>query len=783
MQNNNGVVRYGNWIVNHRWLVILISLLLVVPAVYSIKQNIKFTTNYRVFFGPDNPQLLAFDELEKVYTKNDNVMFIVSPKDGNVFTADTLQFIRTLTDEAWKVPYSIRVDSISNFQHTEAEGDDLMVGDLVPPDVKLDAETIAKIRDIALTEPFLVNRIISPKGHVTGVNVTVQLPGVDDTKEVPEVTAYVRDLEQRMEAEYPNIDIRLSGQVLMNNAFSEASQKDMRTLVMISFVLMLITLAFLIKSISGTIATFLVIVFSIQVALGIGLFIGFPITPPSASTPIIVLTIAIANSVHILVTFLQKMRSGMDKKASMVESLRINMQPVFLASVTTAIGFLSMNFSEVPPFVHLGNMVAFGVLASFIFAVFLLPAFVTLLPVHAKPKPYSRSNAIMIKLGDFVVARRKPLMWGMLAFILTLIACLPRNELNDIFIHYFDESIQFRQDADYFVENLSGLYLIDYSLDSGESGGISNPQFLQAVEKFTQWYRQQPETIHVNSIADTMKRLNKNMHGDDPDWYRVPDQRDLAAQYLLLYEMSLPYGLDLNNQINIDKSATRFTVSLKTISTNHLLELEQRAQQWLAENAPAIKQAQGSGTTVMFSHIGKRNIKTMLVGTTLALIMISMILIVALRSFKIGFISLIPNLVPAAMGFGLWGLLVGEVGLSLSIVAGMTLGIVVDDTVHFLSKYLRARRENHLSAQDAVRYAFTTVGMALLTTTIVLIVGFLILAQSSFHLNAGMGLLTAIVISFALLADFLFLPPLLMKFEENKDEKTAPSSVPGTAAT
>jgi len=781
--HNKSVVRYGNWIVNHRWLVILLSLLIVIPAVYSIKQNIKFTTNYRVFFGPDNPQLLAFDELEKLYTKNDNVMFIVTPKDGDVFTAETLQFIQKLTDEAWKVPYSIRVDSLSNFQHTEAEGDDLMVGDLVPPDQDLDAEILAKIREIALQEPFLVNRIVSPKGHVTGVNVTVQLPGVDDTKEVPEVTAYVRDLEQRLEAEYPDIELRLNGQVLMNNAFSEASQNDMRTLVMLSFVLMLVTLTFLIKSVSGAIATFLVIIFSIFVALGVGLFIGFPITPPSASTPIIVLTIAIANSVHILVTFLQKMRAGMNKKDSMVESLRVNMQPVFLASATTAIGFLSMNFSEVPPFIHLGNMVAFGVMASFVFAVFLLPAVVTLLPVRTKPKPNSKSHAIMTRLGDFVVARRKPLMWGMLVFIVTLIAFVPRNELNDIFVHYFDYSIQFRQDADYFVESLSGLYIIDYSLDSGESGGISNPNFLHDVENFTQWYRQQPETIHVNSIADTMKRLNKNLHGDDKSWYRIPGERDLAAQYLLLYEMSLPYGLDLNNQINVDKSATRFTVSLKTISTNQLLQLEQRAQQWLEENAPSIKQAQGSGPTIMFSHIGKRNIKTMLLGTTLALIMISMILIIALRSIKIGFISLIPNLVPAAMGFGLWGLLVGEVGLALSVVAGMTLGIVVDDTVHFLSKYLRARRENHLPAPDAVRYAFTTVGMALLTTTIVLVVGFLILAQSSFQLNAGMGMLTSIVISFALLADFLFLPPLLMKFEEKKDEKTAASSVPSTAAT
>ena len=783
MHKNNGVVRYGNWVVNHPWLVIFISLLIVVPAVYSIKQNIKFTANYRVFFGPDNPQLLAFDELEKVYTKNDNVMFIITPEDGNVFTPDTLQFIQKLTDEAWKVPYSIRVDSISNFQHTKAEGDDLMVGDLVPLNTELDAQTIAQIRDVALKEPFLLNRIVSPQGHVTGINVTVQLPGVDDTKEVPEVVAYVRDLVARMEAEHPNIDIRLNGQVLMNNAFPEASQNDMRTLVMLSFVLMLITLSILLKSVSGTFATFLVIIFSIFVALGLGLVIGFPITPPSASTPIIVLTIAIANSVHILVTFLQKLRSGMTKKEAMVESLRINMQPVFLASATTAIGFLSMNFSEVPPFNHLGNMVAFGVSASFVFAVFLLPAVMILLPVKVKINHVSKSHGSMTKLGDFVVKRRRPLMWGMMVFIVFLIAFVPRNELNDVFVHYFDESIQFRQDADYFVENLSGLYLIEYSLDSGEPGGISNPQFLKDVEKFTQWYRHQPETIHVNSVADTMKRLNKNMHGDAADWYRVPDERDLAAQYLLLYEMSLPYGLDLNNQINIDKSSTRFTVSLKTISTTHLLQVEQRAQKWLAENTTAIKQAQGSGTSIMFSNIGKRNIKTMLIGTTLALVMISMILIVALRSFKIGFISLLPNLVPAAMGFGLWGMFVGEVGLGLSVVAGMTLGIVVDDTVHFLSKYLRARRENHLSAPDAVRYAFTTVGLALLTTSIVLVVGFLVLAQSSFQLNAGMGLLTAIVITFALLADFLFLPPLLMKFEENKDEKTAPSGVPGTATT
>jgi hypothetical protein len=168
----------------------------------------------------------------------------------------------------------------------------------------------------------------------------------------------------------------------------------------------------------------------------------------------------------------------------------------------------------------------------------------------------------------------------------------------------------------------------------------------------------------------------------------------------------------------------------------------------------------------MFAHIGKPNVNSMLVGTSVALVLISFILMFALRSLRIGLISLAPNLIPAGMAFGLWGIAVGQVGMSLSVVAGMTLGIVVDDTVHFLSKYLRACREKHLDEQAAVRYAFTTVGTALWVTSMVLVAGFIVLAQSNFALNSDMGAMAAITIAIALVMDFLFLPPLLMKLEK-----------------
>jgi predicted RND superfamily exporter protein len=347
-----------------------------------------------------------------------------------------------------------------------------------------------------------------------------------------------------------------------------------------------------------------------------------------------------------------------------------------------------------------------------------------------------------------------------------LITFIPRNELNDEFVKYFDETFEFRRATDFVTENLTGIYDIHYSLNSGEAGGISEPAFLAKVEEFAQWYRQQPEVVHVNTITDTFKRLNKNMHGDDPTYYRLPEQRDLAAQYLLLYEMSLPYGLDINNQINIDKSATRFAVTLQNISTNEMLAVEERAQKWLKDNAPESMQVHGASSAIMFANIGSRNIKNMLLGAVIALILISLILIIALRSVKYGLISLIPNLVPTAMAFGVWGFFVGQIGLGLSVVAGLTIGIVVDDTIHYLTKYLRARREKGLNSTEAVRYAFRSVGLALWITSIVLIAGFLVLSQSHFYMNESMGMMTAVTIALALAADFLFLPTLLMKLEK-----------------
>jgi len=750
------------------WLIILVSFV-ILSAFSAGASKLGFRSDYRVFFSEDNPELIAFDRLQNTYSKDDNVLIVLAPATGNVFTATTLQAIRDLTARSWQIPYSARVDSITNYQHTVSEGDDLYVNDLVPDDFVASDQALETVKSIALNEPQLVHRLVAEDGSVAAINVTLYLPGKSET-ETPEVAAWVREAVKQFSADHPDIKVYMTGVVMLNEAFLEASFKDASSLIPLMFLVIIALLAATLRSFSATVGATLVIIATIATAVGAFGWGGWFFTGTTAGAPTIIVTIAVADSVHILATFLHQLRLGDNRQQAMQTSLRVNFHPILVTSLTTAIGFLSMNTSEVPPFRDLGNLVAMGVTAGWFFSFIMLPALMMVLPVRVSVSSHEHQRRFSW-LAEFVIRHRHILFFGIIALSAGSIMFNTKNQINDEFIHNFDQSIEFRAHTDYVEQHLTGMYTIGYSVHS--ENGITDPVFLQELDRFTGWLRQQPEVIHVDSISDTFKRLNRNMHGDDDATYVLPDNQQLAAQYLLLYEFSLPMGLDLNNQINMDKTATRVTLTLNNISSSATLNLEQRIKDWVTTNTHSFADFYGASPDVMFSHIGYRNVTSMVTGTLIAMGLITLVLAVVLRSLKLGLISLIPNLMPIGIAFGLWGLLDGNVGIAIATSVGMALGIVVDDTVHFISKYLRARREQNLNSEDAVRYAFSTVGPALWITSVVLVCGFLVLTQSSFQLNSTQGAFAAITITVALLIDFLFLPPLLLLTSESKSDAPA----------
>lgn len=722
--------------------------------------KIDFSSDYRVFFDEKNPQLAAYDALQSAYQKDESLLMVVSPKSGSIFTPAILSAIRSLTEEAWQLPFATRVTSLTNYQHSEAREDDIAVDSLVPKRATITDDVLETARRVGLSEPQLVDRLVARDEKAAGVYVALTFPG-EKTNEVGDSIEAARALAKKINLDYPELRIAITGSAALNNAFSEAAQYDQRNLFPLVYGIVLLTVLVIFPSIGAVAGMIAVVGLSTACAIGIAGWLGVMLNPISAAAPLIITTVATADTVHILTSLNGRLRQGGSKFEAIIYALEINFVPIALTSLTTIVGFLSLNASDSPPFHDLGNISALGVLLAWVFSVTLLPTLLVILPTR-RSRFLDRFQFVQTGLSDFVIAKPGTVLIVTAAVAASLIVWISRTEINDQFVKYFSTDLQFRADTDFTAQRLTGIYQLDFSVESGSAGGIAEPAYLARVEQFAQWLRKQPEVVHVNALSDIIKRLNKNMHEDDPAQLRLPSNRELAAQYLLLFEMSLPLGQDLQNQINVDRSATRLTATLNNVSTQQTQELKARAEEWQRNTYPSNKVAEATGPAVMFSTIYERNIRSMLVGTVIALVLISLCLIAMLRDVKLGLISLIPNVLPVLMAFGVWGLLVGNVGLAAAVIAAVTLGIVVDNTVHFLSKFQWARRTREVPVDVAVRSAFVIVGPAILSTTAILVCGFLVLSTSSFQANADLGLLAALTIFFALLTDILALPALLM---------------------
>ena len=727
--------------------------------------NLKFETDGRVFFDENNPDRIALDKFEAEYSKDDSMIMIISPKDGKIFTEETLNFIGLLTADSWLLPYVRTVNSLTNFQSSYSENDDLIVSDLIPDIENISSQDIKKAKFAADNRIELKNQFVNANHSISQVNVLFRLPGLNPVVEIPFVMGEVNELVKKYKDLNPNIDIKLAGLVPTNAQFAKSAQDDGSTLTPLMIVATLLAVAILLRAAVGVGLVFIIIILCSLVSMGSLGWSGNLINNATVIAPLMVMTLTVASAVHVLSSVRQTMLITDDKKEWARRAIIDHGPAITVACLTTAIGFFSLNFSISPPFRQLGTIVGIGMFACLFYTLTMLPALITLLP-YKKQTSQAYMDKVMSNLAEFVIAQKNILMISTTAVIVFLGFGITQLKLEDDFLRYFDTKYELRQATDYYENNVGGLNALEYNIRTQSESGINDIDYLNKVDQLIAYMRAQPEISSVRGYTDVLKRLNQNMNGDDESYYKIPDTNIEAAQYLFLYELSLAYGLDLTDQINIDKSGLRLTAYVPNTTSSAFLNLDLRIQNWMAENAPELN-TPATGQSVVYNKISSRDAPAMLKGTGYALIGISFIILLVLRNIKYGIISLIPNLLPAVMAFGLWGYSVGSVTLAVSIVVAMTLGIVVDDSVHFMLKYAKARKKG-LSPEDSVRDSFKNVGMALTITSIGLVIGFSILAQSGFAVNKDMAMLTAITIGFALFVDYLLLPPILMAVDKFK---------------
>ncbi|MEM7388212.1 MAG: efflux RND transporter permease subunit, partial [Verrucomicrobiota bacterium] len=488
----------------------------------------------------------------------------------------------------------------------------------------------ARVGQLATQDSMLAGRLIAPRGDVTGIELTFLLPesGEADPMEGDprgKVMTAVREWLAPWNGGDSDLAARLTGDIAVNHAFEEYTHKDLQTLVPLMYGVIVLLLAILLRSFLGTLITVIVVGLSVVASMGVLGWCGFPISPPVAVAPNLIMTVAVADSVHFLGKYLRPQEAGLSKMEALRQSWALNVKPITLTSVTTAAGFLGMVFSESAPFRHLGIVAASGVVFAWLLSLVLIPALILALPIQ----PGNRKNAGPQKsthLLHWFLDRpmRTLLVGGLVAPVVAGFAF--KNEVNDRWLDYFSEDVPVYKDSHFTMERLTGTNLLEFHLDSGRPGGVTDPDYLRQVEQLRRWLEQQPGVTHVDAISEIFLRLNQHLHGDDETWFRLPESSELAAQYLLLYELSLPLGLDLNHRITIDKSGSRLVATIDNLSTVELAELSSSIEAWSRENLPAGFCSPPSGISTLFAFVSSHNIRQMILGTAVALLVITMVL-------------------------------------------------------------------------------------------------------------------------------------------------------------
>jgi predicted RND superfamily exporter protein len=750
-----------HWVLKRPILTILLSLIvLAVCATGATRLSINSDT--RVFFSESNENRQDFNRFESRYGSKTNLLITFYAAEGDVFTPERLKLIHQFTEDAWQIPYSTRVDSIANAIQIFSTEDDIFISEMITSDNTEESELL---REQVMSDTYLINRLISADAKAVGINVTTQYP-MSSTTATREILDAAAEMVETLEVEAAGLEVWYGGRVASSNAFSTASKNDLRTLTLTSYIAIILLTGILLRSAWTAVALFLTIVSAVAGALGIAGWLGFQINAATSFAPTAIFAIGIAAFLHLSTTFLEKLHEGEDQLAAMKDTLDHEAFPIFLSLLTTAIGFLTLNWADAPPFQELGTIVAIGCVLALFFGFTILPALSVLLPSGDK-HPTAHLSHLKDQISDFVVAHWRPLVVTLPIGLFAIMLGIFKIEIDDNLIHYFDKSYEFRTDADSIQQHLTGLDVVEFDIGGQGPDAILDPAYFKKIEAFEAWLHEQPNVYFVASVAETFRRLNQHLNGGEPSFHRIPESRDEIAQYLLLYEMSLPLGRSLNDTITLDRQSSRVTAILRNSSTKQTRDLKLRSEAWLNETSPAEYSGVATGLSVMYGFLSSLNIKSMVGGSIVALIIISIIFIGTFKSLRYGAISLIPNLLPVAVAFGVWGFFVGKVGVAASTVGAATLGVIVDDTVHLMWRYIEARREG-ADAHKAVESMFKNAGLAMFTSSLVLMVGFMILATSGFHITSAMGALFTITVFFALVADWFILPPLLIALDRDR---------------
>lgn len=754
-----------NFVVNHPYRSFLFLVVLFLPFLVGLP---KLEQDYgaRIWYSKKNKMIKVLDQFERTYGNDDNIGLAFYSEKG-IFNKKNLKLIESITKDAWFIKDVVRVDSIANYSFTTGKGDEINIDPFIDNVDELNEEDIQKLKEKALSDRVLPKYLISPDGKLALIMGKLK-PAFGNNLINKEIVESANELEQKYTKQLDNDTyLFVFGTAAVTDAYRAVANDDLKLTLPLLIACIVGFLFYTFRSKEGIVLPLMLIAISVAITFGLAGHVGITFNNLAATIPGILTAICIADTVHLLATFYLKLQDGHELKEALKLSLVKNLGPTFLTSVSTAIGFFTLITSDIIPIKDLGILAAFGTSVAWLLTIFLIPPIFRIFPAKLFiPKngyKKSKSRLLTYERCEKYVSAVFRFKWPIVIFFtfatLTATYLSFQNQVNSDPLNYFSQKVKVKRDYDLIKKHMGGIGGPQIVIHAGKTDGVKAAEFMKNVEKYDQWIRDNIKGVSTTvSALDVVKKMNEVFNGGNSFFYKIPDETDKIAQFIFLYSISLPAGMGIDDKISSDFENMRLNVVWENHNSNVATKNIDRINE-AAKNFGL--NAYVSGQMPLYQKLNSYVVDTFFNSMGLAIILVGIFMIIIFRSFKLGLISMLPNIIPLTFGGALMTLTKNDIDLGAAINYSVCLGVVVDDTIHFLFDYDRNRKLGNSIVESLIN-VFVHTGPALILTTVILTVGFGMFVFSDFIPNINFGLFCSLIFSMALIVDLVFLPALLL---------------------
>ena len=754
--------RFATGVLKHK-VIVLILILAVVAAFVSRIPKMHFITSFESFFVEDDAEIVTYDRFKAEFGNDKTIYALVEPKQGPMFTLENMAILKKLTaDLEDTIPYLDEVTSVANAEFIEGRNDTLLVYDLMDEFPQTE-EALTAIKQKLLDREIYRNSIVSPDGEKTGILIKLLQPDGDPDYE-NEVARAVRRVFAK--ADYQALDFHEVGAVLFDTEFQSNVKRETMKFFRLSVLLIAILLYLFVRKLYAVYIPLAVVFTSVAMTFGL---LAMTTTMKVTCTIILplIVTIGICDSIYIISVFRKKMTTAHSRDAAIVQALEHCGLPCLITSITTIMGFLALSCVPIIPVREAGLFCAFGTAMCFIMTMTMGIILLSFGKAASEKEKTGKTvvddiySRLMLKVAQFNIRHRNSILIVAAFLSAGCIAAASTIVIENNFLDYMGDEFEIKREIRYVDNTMCGSSTLELVFDTGRPDGIKRPGVLREIEKVQQFASRDPLVMTTSSVVDVIKTINRTLHNEDADYYRIPETPEAVAQYLLMYESS--GGDRLERVITFDYAKARLVLRTQSLGTSRALELYNHIQAFVSANVIE--------STVVITGANALKVKVIdyilqaqITSVLLAFSMISVMMVIIFGSLRTGLIAMLPNIFPILFILGFIGATGRNLGMMNAMISAVVIGIAVDDTIHFFSHYRESRRRSK-DAETALLSALEEVGRPMFFTSVALTLGFSVVMLSNMVNVAEFGVLISLAVLVSMISDFFIGSSLILRFK------------------